>query len=936
MDISALLSPDPDSRESTPRSPSTNQPANSSNTQSIGHPQRPPNVPRKSSGLSQQIKFTDKPTIPPQAASQQQRFYTDQRQSLPSIAAYNAAAANAFRPAVPSRMRSADAAKNATTTGMDALAEMASRQRPQTISRLKEHGSSSSTASHGHSLRSPAETMATEVSRQIPPPVIHTFASSVLSAAESKQLVNLARTLQANRLDESAHINYIGLLHKGFSLHLEKTRNAQTYELLRDLRHAREFMDEAIPVGEDLWIEWLTDENMLTRTIDDRISLMELHSRSVAEEPSSSALWRSYGDYMYYLWTCSHKQDDGNSMDWEAADKEVGAQVFTWDLMMGVWESGIRYTKFQVNDSNMVWDRYTEILLKDLARDPAPQKIERVKQIFAERLLQYPHMTWEQTFQNFSHFISTYDNQRYEENMVDITKRSAQVKASYAEREPFETKIQQAIEAGDRSAERAAYAEYLTWELKMKGVFSLARITSLYERATTRFRRDVTFWNDFIGFLISASNSGNKLETLPILVRATRRCPASGELWSHRLLAMEAENMSFQEIEAIKHVATSSLQADREGLEDLLAVYVAWCGFLRRRAMLTPSGEDELDVAEVGITSALENYHKTGEKLLGKEFKGDPQYRLERIQIKVFAQRNDLDAAREVWAALVKQQSDSYDFWYRYYIWAMVMWGREAFRPAADGTLPISAPNEPTAILRQGMKHLDTMDSPEQLVAMFLNHCEQHETVEDYRLAMIEARSANKRIAERRERERQEQWAAYYAQQQIQQSSVAEVASQGTVAEQVVQDNKRKREADSSGESETSSKKNKTDEMDITADESVPIKRDREHTIIAINKLPATATETKIRQFFKGIGEILAIKLVTENGSTRATVEFDTKENARYAQTRVTKPFEGEEIDIEFLVGATLWVTNYPPSADEKYIRNLFRDVSSYYPRRVM
>jgi RNA recognition motif-containing protein len=62
-------------------------------------------------------------------------------------------------------------------------------------------------------------------------------------------------------------------------------------------------------------------------------------------------------------------------------------------------------------------------------------------------------------------------------------------------------------------------------------------------------------------------------------------------------------------------------------------------------------------------------------------------------------------------------------------------------------------------------------------------------------------------------------------------------------------------------------------------------------------------------------------------------VEFETTEEARYAQTKATKPLNGKEIEIEFLTGATLWVTNYPPTADEKYIRNLFKNVNPCHPK---
>lgn len=39
------------------------------------------------------------------------------------------------------------------------------------------------------------------------------------------------------------------------------------------------------------------------------------------------------------------------------------------------------------------------------------------------------------------------------------------------------------------------------------------------------------------------------------------------------------------------------------------------------------------------------------------------------------------------------------------------------------------------------------------------------------------------------------------------------------------------------------------------------------------------------------------------------------------------KSFDGHSIEIQVGTGTTLWVTNYPPEADEEYIRNLFKPV---------
>jgi hypothetical protein len=71
------------------------------------------------------------------------------------------------------------------------------------------------------------------------------------------------------------------------------------------------------------------------------------------------------------------------------------------------------------------------------------------------------------------------------------------------------------------------------------------------------------------------------------------------------------------------------------------------------------------------------------------------------------------------------------------------------------------------------------------------------------------------------------------------------------------------------------------------------------------------------------------------SGTKTATVEFETKEDALYAQTKAAKPFDGQTIDVEFSTGNVLWVANYPPAADEKYIRSLFQSVSTLNPIRI-
>jgi hypothetical protein len=71
-----------------------------------------------------------------------------------------------------------------------------------------------------------------------------------------------------------------------------------------------------------------------------------------------------------------------------------------------------------------------------------------------------------------------------------------------------------------------------------------------------------------------------------------------------------------------------------------------------------------------------------------------------------------------------------------------------------------------------------------------------------------------------------------------------------------------------------------------------------------------------------------------EKNSEVAVIEFETKEEALAALTRDKKPFNDTENIIDVQIGAetTIWITNYPPTADEEYMRNLFGKVSARSP----
>lgn len=69
--------------------------------------------------------------------------------------------------------------------------------------------------------------------------------------------------------------------------------------------------------------------------------------------------------------------------------------------------------------------------------------------------------------------------------------------------------------------------------------------------------------------------------------------------------------------------------------------------------------------------------------------------------------------------------------------------------------------------------------------------------------------------------------------------------------------------------------------------------------------------------------------LPSEHDFATAAVEFETPEDAAAALTRDQKRIDGQTVDVEMGSGSTVYVTNFPPTADEAFIRSLFSEVGA-------
>lgn len=840
---------------------------------------------------------------------------------------------------------------------MDALADLASLQNPRsTPPVLKSRDSSDSQISSSappvaHLLSATSNPSNPRTSFDIamvetPKQALRLDYSDTSLSFESKQrLATLVAYIQETPSSYDGHKEIIKILHQGFVDHIYPSsspgarRDPRAYDLLPELRHARETLDKLFAVGEDQWLDWLQDESILAQTAEERVAVVDKCRRAVSEEYGSTSLWITYGEWVLhcYKWAQDSSGDlQGENVD---TDRLIGREVFDWNLVLETWAEGILRTQLDLSHSHEVWDKYMTVRFGGTAKKLSSSEAEAALDLFQSRL-RVPHSAWDQTFSSFSTFISAnFPDHQYEDTMASTLRESAIAKKIWSDRETLESALESARATGDQTAEYQAFSRYIEWERseedraknrKPKGKRDSANrlantpdmITPLYHRAELRFPSVLTIWEEHIEYLLPKSNNDVLLE---VLARAAKHCPWSGSLWKQYLLTSELAEASFDQTESIKHKATSTGLLDAAGIEEALVVYDAWCGYLLRRTRRPESTEEDSDVAEMGIRSSIEAVHSLASKLgLSSDF--DPSFRLQRKHVEYLKSQQRFDNARAQFDDSIEDYGKHYKFWLRFYEFELqknvqmaISHSSSAERLAAVSSAPFAA-----GVLKQGLQY-PGLDYPEPLIEALLNHCEDYEDADELQSAISLVHRVQKTLTAKRHQE-----ALQAKEFSIQAQHVASEAVHNTQeTANGPYNGKRKREDDLDNVDDPA-KRYKSDETienvneALAAPEEESLKRDRENSSVLVQNLPLNSTETKIRQYFSSCGTVKHLKMLHDEDNS-AIVEFEDSEAATFALSRDGREFEGSELSITLNTGSTLYVTNYIAAADETYIRNLMR-----------
>ncbi|KAF0501356.1 pre-mrna splicing factor 24 [Gigaspora margarita] len=666
-----------------------------------------------------------------------------------------------------------------------------------------------------------------------------------------------------------------------YDVHVRYIQALRQAALFDELKDAREMMHGIFPLSEDIWLEWIQDESRLASTKEEKQRVIHLYSEAV-KDYLSIKLWKEYINYII--------QEYKNFLEEMDETGDNSGEVATLEQVRSVFTEAIKKTGNVVPESHIVWDackEFEEQILEASSRDEVQK--QRVQKMYTDRL-KVPHATVEKTFSDYSSFITKYDNSNYEKCMVESNMFFSQAKRRYYERDHYE----QALVASGNALDK--YMEYIEFE-KRQSTPNWQAIRTLYERAIVFHYLDSSLWENYIFQLIDKKFPIDMV--LSVIERSVRNCPWSGDLWGHYVRVLEKECYSYDKIKNIVQRALSTGMLNNS-IDELVKVLLAHCDFERRRIMKPLNSENTLNLINI-IQESLQTVKQSFPS-------GDPNYRLEKYLIEIETLNKNLTKAREIWEDIIKAHGREAEAWLRYIEW-------ERFMGNHDGLME----NHDEIHKKFKRASQQNTDWPERIFDAWEQFEHQYGTLDSMEHAFMFIKKQMKIVAHRRAKN-------------------ASLEVQNVGSEQVFQESTTFNDTQAAWHSEASqSSKVSQPEISEPAQHPEKQKRDREFTTIVASNLPLDVTEGQLKALFNECGKIVSIHLIedTEKAQKSAHIEFAKREDVPAALTKDKKKIGDHEINVYKITEHTLFITNFPETANLKEIFDKYgKIIGIRYPNK--
>ncbi|KAK0449212.1 hypothetical protein EV421DRAFT_1780622 [Armillaria borealis] len=710
-------------------------------------------------------------------------------------------------------------------------------------------------------------------------------------------LANVLNDISEKPYDFSLHVQHIGL-----------ARSLQGME--SEFQSAIEMMSNFYSVGGDLWLELIEHKkaSLDLGTVDGVAELLAVYERAESDY-TSIPLLKSHIEFALeqYARYCGS----------EATEPKPDAfgELFSEDWTRTTLSDIVKKGQGHLTQSHVLWDMQRDWVLEVLEAKSGSDRIEAaemVQRFLLERLRQ-PHSNSDDTFQTYSSFTTNHKPpQEYEPLLIAATKIRSQAVKSFQRREAMEAVLVQSHFSLE------SYSSYIAYENRARYP-DLLVMGGLYERAIAeaakrKFAGEAgaeealrSFW---VGYCDAVRTLGDESSELEVLRKAIRSAPASGDVWARYIRYLERISDSVDSSnteDSVSEIYNSALGTNllQSAVEQIIPVVLARAGFEKRR-FEAGDGDDETFATLIAI---LEN----GIEMVRKaNSNGDQWLRLEKYLSEIYRVAGLVDSLIKLWQTTAKHYKISY----------------MACTLYTDALIKNDRADDARKVFQE--VHRKHFDWPEAIWDAWVTFEHFHGTVEEINTAMDNIEKIRLQVNARRAKEAEKasrQYAQMAAEQlvteveAVQQQQHDNANENAMEVESVLSVNtvergtKRRSEDDDAG---AAPKRAKTEQN------AAPLKRDRENCTVFVADLPPSVKEDDLRALFQDCGIIKAIKISPMPEGHVATVEFAERDCIPAALTKDKKRIHEQEIAVHLAWQSTLYITNFPESADDAYIRNLF------------
>ncbi|PWN36420.1 uncharacterized protein FA14DRAFT_172963 [Meira miltonrushii] len=632
--------------------------------------------------------------------------------------------------------------------------------------------------------------------------------------------------------------------------------------------------------------------------------------------------------------------------------------------------------------SQKVWSLYYQFELTHQSQPPSERDTERIKSILLSRL-RTPHTQYEATAQALSSFVTqrlppaeyesimsaAYDMVGRAKQIIEVTNRweetvasipaSSRISQRWLAWKPYTSWASGLIVGGAKKGsktidtdsviaifERALLycglppscaEELMSWgglPISREEIASMREKESKQQRTERRAKEEeelkadlqacAEVWSNYLHFLRSAKASASICDD--VCARATKALPANGALQGQILRTYCRTGKSAEQIDATfaTMMCNEELQSNAESLTEL---FLARIDIERDRAAqkLVSNGEakDVQSAFELLIYSSDAFMSVFAVMSFALESIAQVKPADEQLQLHQVVSQWCLGGGQETaalmepfWDAAMKAQPTNHTailFSSKYYQ-MRTMYGQSKH------------------LLKQGLSRRDISSSKKLELAQ--------ELLQVSRLSgsLPDVDWAYHKVAQERERSWSEYYASSYAAMSATANEQTAVADTEMADEAVDTGSKRKAENHDQDQSrEPMSPEDKRGKMG-----EVKNQRDREHSSVIVDNLPADASEKDIFDLFRDCGDILEItgpkvwqSSNAQEQTATALVEFVSRDAIPAVQSRQGKPIRSLQVNIHLGYKCTLYVTNFPPTYDsDESMRELFGEFGRIFDVR--